>query len=282
MPGEHHRDEHAGDDVGAEVRRPVLVLDRHEDVEEVAVLLLGRRLVGAAVHDPLHQLDQPDAGRVAARGSSRCRRRGRRRRGRRCPARGRGRASAKRPSSCSRKRLPDEAGRRRVDRQLGEPVEQVDLAAVGRQRPTIRSTSAAMVSAWPRMNLSRRAWLWSALRRSSGDGVEHDALAEDRRHERVGLGLVEVLVGGPEEDLVGLGPGEQHDVAVGEAEHADVAALGAGALHQADRVDAAAPRGGRCRRGRPHRRRGAAGASSVSTAVMRFLPRELRARPRRG
>ncbi len=34
---------------------------------------------------------------------------------------------------------------------------------------TIRSTSSAIVSAWPRMNLSRRAWLWSALRRSSGE-----------------------------------------------------------------------------------------------------------------
>jgi hypothetical protein len=28
--------------------------------------------------------------------------------------------------------LADEAGRRRVDRQLGEPVEQVDVASVGR------------------------------------------------------------------------------------------------------------------------------------------------------
>ena len=33
---------------------------------------------------------------------------------------------------------------------------------------TICSTSSAMVAAWPRMNLSRRAWLWSISRRRSG------------------------------------------------------------------------------------------------------------------
>ena len=37
-------------------------------------------------------------------------------------------------------------------------------------------------------------------------GVEHHALAEDRRHERVRLGLVQILVGGPEEELVGFAP----------------------------------------------------------------------------
>jgi hypothetical protein len=35
-------------------------------------------------------------------------------------------------------------------------------------RAVMRSTSAAIVAAWPRMNLSRSAWLWSAFRRSSG------------------------------------------------------------------------------------------------------------------
>ena len=33
----------------------------------------------------------------------------------------------------------------------------------------MRSTSAAMVAAWPRMNLSRSAWLWSISRRRSGE-----------------------------------------------------------------------------------------------------------------
>ena len=36
------------------------------------------------------------------------------------------------------------------------------------QAATICSTSAAMVAAWPRMNLSRRAWLCSISRRRSG------------------------------------------------------------------------------------------------------------------
>ena len=51
-----------------------------------------------------------------------------------------------------------------------------------------------------------------------GRRVEDHALAEDRRHERVGLGLVERLLGGPEEELVGLGPGEQDHVAIGQPE----------------------------------------------------------------
>ncbi len=36
------------------------------------------------------------------------------------------------------------------------------------QPPTMASTSSAMVAAWPRMNLSRSAWLWSISRRRSG------------------------------------------------------------------------------------------------------------------
>ena len=95
-----------------------------------------------------------------------------------------------------------------------------------------------MVAAWPRMYLSRSAWLWSISAASLGVGVEHHALAEDRRHERVGLGLVELLVGSPEEELVGLGAGEQDDVLVGQSELADVAALVADAVHQPDRVGA--------------------------------------------
>ena len=71
-----------------------------------------------------------------------------------------------------------------------------------------------------------------------GRGVEDDALAEDRRHEGVRRGLVERRVRRPEELLVGLRAGDQHDVAVGEPEPADVAALLAHPLEQADRVDA--------------------------------------------
>ena len=39
VPGEHHRDEHARDHVGGEARRAVLLADRHQDVEEVAVVV---------------------------------------------------------------------------------------------------------------------------------------------------------------------------------------------------------------------------------------------------
>ena len=69
-----------------------------------------------------------------------------------------------------------------------------------------------------------------------GRGVEDHALAEDGRHERVGLGLVEQLLGGPEEPFVGLGPGEQDHVLVGQPELAHVAALGPGPAHEPDGV----------------------------------------------
>ena len=69
-------------------------------------------------------------------------------------------------------------------------------------------------------------------------GVEHHALAEDRRHERIRLGLVEILVGGTEEELVGLGAGQQDHMLVRQLEPTDVPALVADPLHQPDRVGA--------------------------------------------
>ncbi len=95
-----------------------------------------------------------------------------------------------------------------------------------------------MVAAWPRMNLSRSAWLWSISRRRSGGRVEDHPLPEHRGHEGVGLGLVEHLLGRPEEELVRLGTAQQHDVAIGEPEDADVAAFGADPLEEGDRVGA--------------------------------------------
>ena len=64
--------------------------------------------------------------------------------------------------------LADQARGRGVDGELGEEVEQVDLSFVAPvRRPSARPRSA-MVAAWPRMNLSRSAWLWSISRRRSG------------------------------------------------------------------------------------------------------------------
>ena len=76
--------------------------------------------------------------------------------------------------------------------------------------------------------------LFSAFRA----GVEYHPLSEDRRHERICLRLIEVFVGGAEEELVRLRTGEQDHLLVGELEGADVAALVAHPLHQGDRVGA--------------------------------------------
>ena len=130
---------------------------------------------------------------------------------------------------------PDQTGRRGVDGQLGEEVEQFDLALVA----PVGDDLLDFVLDGCRMALH----LLTAQRRvvqhllaPLGAGVEHHALAEDRGHERVGLGLVEILVGGPEEELVGFGAGQEHDVLVDQLEPADVAAFVPDALHQPDGV----------------------------------------------
>jgi hypothetical protein len=76
------------------------------------------------------------------------------------------------------------------------------------------------------------------LRPTLGIGVEHHALTEDRRHEGIGLGLVEVRVAGAEEELVGLRPRQHDDLLVDQLEPTDIAALLADAVHEADRVGA--------------------------------------------
>ena len=86
------------------------------------------------------------------------------------------------------------------------------------QPATIRSTSRGDGRGVAPHELVAQRLVVQHLAPALGRGVEHHALAEDRRHERVGLGLVELLLGGPEVELVGVGPGQQHDVAVADGE----------------------------------------------------------------
>ena len=132
---------------------------------------------------------------------------------------------------------PDQAGRRGVDGQLGEEVEQFDLAFVAPVGDHLLDFALDGGGVALHLLAAQRGVVQHLLA-PLGAGVEHHALAEDRRHERVGLGLVEILVGGAEEELVGLGAGQQDDVLVDQLEPADVAALVADALHQTDRVGA--------------------------------------------
>lgn len=50
--------------------------------------------------------------------------------------------------------------------------------------------------------------------------------------------MIHLLIGGPEEELVGIGSGQQDDVLVGELERTDVTAFVAHPLHQADGIGA--------------------------------------------
>ena len=99
VPGEHHRDEDAGDVVGGHV-------DRDQHVEQVAVLAGDLAARDPPVDDPLHQLDQLLARGVADAEATRCRRTGRRTPARRCRARGRGSGARSGESSSSRNGLP--------------------------------------------------------------------------------------------------------------------------------------------------------------------------------
>ena len=236
MPGEHHRDEHARDDVGAELTVAVVVLDRHQHVDQVPVLGLHGGLPLPLVHDLADDLHQLRPSRVAAPEALDV--------GVRVDE-GDGVGAALQVVEqlgdvhveLLAEALPDQARGRRVDEQLGGPVEQVDLALVVPVGDHALDLGGDRRGVAPHELVAQRL----VVQRPSallGARVEHHALAEHRRHERVGLGLVQLLVAGAEEDLVGLGAGEQHHVLVGQAELADVAALGAHALHQPDRVGA--------------------------------------------
>ena len=236
VPGEHHRDEHAGDLVGRESRVALIVADGDQDVEHVAVALVPGRVGDPVVHDLLYQLDQPEPRFVAQ------------------------------PEALDRQvrvdvtqrigallelvvepgeaavelfteLLADQACRRCVDRQLGEEVEEVDLAFVAPvgDHPAHLALDRRRV---PLHLLAAQGGVVQHLFSSFGIGVEHHALAEDRRHERVCRGLIEIVVAGPEEELVGFRTGQEHHVLAGELEDADVAALVADPLHQSDRVGA--------------------------------------------
>ena len=236
VPGEHHRDEHAGDLVGGERGVAVFVAHRQQHVDEVHVVLVGCRLrepLGLDALDPLHQ-------------------------------RGPGRVTTAEALDVEvgideRQRVgalfevveqvrighveflaelvSDQARRGGVDEQLGEPVEQVDLSLVvplldhpghlGRDR--LRVAAHELVA--QRLVVEHPAAFL-------GSGVEDHSLTEHGGHEGIRRCLVELLVRGAEEHLVGLGTGEQHDVLVGKSELADVAALRAHPAHEADRIRA--------------------------------------------
>src|SRR6202022_1699214 len=61
-------------------------------------------------------------------------------------------------------------------------------------------------------------------------------LAEDLRHEQVGLSLIEILISGPKEELAGLRTRQQNDLLVRQMENTEVTALLADAVHQRDRI----------------------------------------------
>src|SRR3954469_1148994 len=225
---EHHRDEDPGYVVGAH-------LDGDEHVEQVAVPAGDLAAPLALVDDPLDQPDQLLAGGVADAERLDV--------GVRVDVRNRVGAAlelvvvlGERRVQLLTERFADQAGGGRVDRQLGEPVEQVDLPLVapGGDHPPDLVLDGLRVAAH---HVAAQRLVLQHLLALLGRGVEHHPLAEDRRHERVRRRLVERRVRRPEELLVGPGSGDQHYVAVAQPEPADLAALRTQPFEQADRVD---------------------------------------------
>ena len=130
---------------------------------------------------------------------------------------------------------PDETRRRGVDGQLGEEVQQLDLAFVAPVGDDLLDLALDGGGMTLHLLTAQRRVV-QHLGTPLGAGVEHHALTEDRRHERVGLGLVEIGVRRTEEELVGLGARQQDDVLVDELEPADVAAFVTDPLHQPDGI----------------------------------------------
>jgi hypothetical protein len=130
----------------------------------------------------------------------------------------------------------DEAGRRCVDRELGEPVEEIDLTAgsgrVDHPLDLVRDRGGVAAHELVVQGLIVQR-LPPLLRRC----IEHDAGSEDRLHERIRLGLIQQLLGGPEEGLVGLRSAHEHDVPVAELELPDGAAFVADAPHEPDGIE---------------------------------------------
>ena len=66
VAGEHQRDEHAGDLIGREPRSAILVLDRHQHIEHVAIRLVGGRVGDPQIHDFLNYRNEFQARLVTA------------------------------------------------------------------------------------------------------------------------------------------------------------------------------------------------------------------------
>ena len=190
MAGEHQRDEHPGDLVGREAGIAVLVLDRDQHVEHVAVALVLGRVGDAPVHDLLNQRNQFHARLVAA--LEALDRQVRVDVAERVGAALQFVVVVREPAVELLAELqPDQAGRRGVDGQLGEEVEQFDLAFVAPVGDHLLDFALDGGRVALHLLAAQRRVVQHLLA-AFGAGVEHHALAEDRRHERVGLGLVEI------------------------------------------------------------------------------------------
>ena len=236
VAGEHQRDEHAGDFIGGEPEIAVVAGDRHQYVEHVPVGLVFGRVGDPAFHDLAHQSDQTFAGLVTN------------------------------PEALDRQvgiditewvgatleqvieiretriellaeLAPDQTGRRGVDGQFGEEVQQVDFAGLAPVLDGPADLALDSRSVTLHMVTAKRGVVQHLLAAFRA-GVEDDTRAEDGRHERVGLRLVQVFIGGAEEEFVRVLTGQQDHVFIGELEGADIPALVTKPAHQADRVGA--------------------------------------------
>ncbi len=231
MAREHHRDEHPGHLVDRVAGLPALVADRQQHVEELA-LAVGPG--GAPLEHLGEQLHQPSARAVAAAEG------GQRQVGVHVGDRIRPLLELVEDAVVLGRELlakfgPDQARARGVEGELGEEVEQVDLPRVAQLLHHAAGLVGDRLGVTAHHLVAQRLVL-HRLPTLLGVAVEEHTAPEHRRHEGIGGGLVELLLVGPEEGLLGPLTGEQHHPVAGEVHLADLAALAAHAREQLDRV----------------------------------------------
>ena len=135
------------------------------------------------------------------------------------------------------KSIAEEAATRGVDRQLVPDRIEVDFSRVLPLTEVLLGLFDEALSVGTHLRFAQgRVKEAELLLHHRWGRVVSDALAEDRRHQLVGLGLTDVLVAETKVSLLCLRPGHHHRVAAGKLHREDVPEQISPALNETNRI----------------------------------------------